>query len=266
MTDLTELGLQSYQDKAYRTLVHLGTASAQELSEKSDVPRGRIYDVLSRLESEKLVRRHDATDPRQYSPVNPDIAIDRLLDKRKAELNQQRQRYVESAEKLASQLPTPTPVEGRVWTTAIGPQETLDLWKERVKAADDEICWVLSFIKEDVEWLDRQQEQLQSLYSTIEDDVSVRILIASGLVDGLSSQIPIRKHLELNEYPDIAVRRTDDVYTTFDIIDNREVCLDIHAPFEPVKRVGIVDVHEEAFARQMKKQFHYIWEDAVKIS
>lgn len=67
---LERSGLTQYEADAYLTLVELGSATAVEISEQSDVPQARIYDILRELESEGYVElyqegtlRAEASDP-----------------------------------------------------------------------------------------------------------------------------------------------------------------------------------------------------------
>ena len=50
-----ELGLSQNEGKVYLTLVEFGKLSANDLSGKSGVPYGRIYDVLESLKNKGLV-------------------------------------------------------------------------------------------------------------------------------------------------------------------------------------------------------------------
>jgi HTH-type transcriptional regulator, sugar sensing transcriptional regulator len=52
---LERSGLTQYEADAYLTLVELGSATAVEVAEQSDVPQARIYDVLRELESDGYV-------------------------------------------------------------------------------------------------------------------------------------------------------------------------------------------------------------------
>jgi len=52
---LEELGLPSYQAKAYFSCLVLGRPKAWELARYSSVPQSRIYHVLERLEDKGLV-------------------------------------------------------------------------------------------------------------------------------------------------------------------------------------------------------------------
>jgi len=50
------LGLNSYELKAYFTLTKFGSCTASILAKESNVPYGRIYDVLNNLEKKCLIR------------------------------------------------------------------------------------------------------------------------------------------------------------------------------------------------------------------
>ena len=78
------LGLNSYEEKVYKAVIELGKASAAALSKQSGVPYGRVYDVLSSLETKGLIKI--VPEPtRQYIPANPD-ALKQILFQRKKEL------------------------------------------------------------------------------------------------------------------------------------------------------------------------------------
>ncbi|WP_331233512.1 TrmB family transcriptional regulator [Natronorarus salvus] len=55
---LEEAGLSPYQADAYVTLLDLGSASATEVADASEVPDPRIYDVLRALEAEGFVETY----------------------------------------------------------------------------------------------------------------------------------------------------------------------------------------------------------------
>ncbi|WP_435320669.1 TrmB family transcriptional regulator [Haloarchaeobius sp. TZWSO28] len=69
---LQEAGLSPYQSKAYVALLELGTASARELVEASDVPDPRIYDVVRSLEDRGYVETYeqDTMRARAHSPAD----------------------------------------------------------------------------------------------------------------------------------------------------------------------------------------------------
>ena len=56
--DLSLLGLNLYETNAYKALILLGEATAAQTSKESEVPYGRIYDVLAALEQKGFVKKH----------------------------------------------------------------------------------------------------------------------------------------------------------------------------------------------------------------
>jgi len=74
---LLDLGLSSYEVKAYSTLVSYGSLSAIELSKISRIPYNKIYEVLSSLENKGFIKVEDKR-PARYHAVDPKIAFEKL--------------------------------------------------------------------------------------------------------------------------------------------------------------------------------------------
>ena len=77
---LQDAGLSPYQAEAYVRLLELGTASATEVAEASDVPDARIYDVLRDLDERGYVELYEQDTLRARS-VDPDVVVDDLTDR-----------------------------------------------------------------------------------------------------------------------------------------------------------------------------------------
>lgn len=122
MVSLRDLGLSEYEARAYRSLLQTGPTTAKELSRASDVPMGRIYDVLNTIEQHNLVRSQSASRPKKYVAVEPATALDRLLDDKKRELDERAEQYETIVEQLAGELETAEHVEETFWTAAVGPE------------------------------------------------------------------------------------------------------------------------------------------------
>ncbi|MFP4116028.1 MAG: TrmB family transcriptional regulator [Candidatus Aenigmatarchaeota archaeon] len=84
LDQLKTLGLNSYQRKLWAALLSNGASTAGELSDISDVPRSRTYDVLESLEDLGLVKIQTGK-PMKYLPVDPEEALERLKKKHKEE-------------------------------------------------------------------------------------------------------------------------------------------------------------------------------------
>jgi len=67
MADLRDLGLSEYEAGAYRALLRTGPTTAKALSRASEVPMGRVYDVLNGLEGDGRVGSQADSRPKQYA-------------------------------------------------------------------------------------------------------------------------------------------------------------------------------------------------------
>ncbi|MFC6906712.1 TrmB family transcriptional regulator [Halalkalicoccus tibetensis] len=156
-------------------------ASAEELSEESGVPMGRIYDVLNGLESLDLAHCNPESHPRVYSPVDSETTIDRLLRNRKRDLEVEHTRYENVAAELRSQLGGQPPIDGRFWVTRTRDAETefVHAQIERFSDATDEVLIVADsvLLHQFPNVTDAVQNWLEPLQ---EDSIHVRILLSDG--------------------------------------------------------------------------------------
>lgn len=75
---LSKLGLNKYEIQVYVYLVREGAIGAVELSKKSGVPFGRIYDVLYQLELKGFVKVV-LGKPKTFAAIEPYIALEAAL-------------------------------------------------------------------------------------------------------------------------------------------------------------------------------------------
>jgi sugar-specific transcriptional regulator TrmB len=81
---LVQLGLTSYEAKAYHALLQRGSSTASHVAELSGIPRQRAYDVLAGLVAKGLASARPGQAAR-YTATPPNLVIDRLLaDRRQA--------------------------------------------------------------------------------------------------------------------------------------------------------------------------------------
>lgn len=81
LTDVLEVaGLSPYKADAYVRLLELGSSSATEIAEASDVPDARIYDVLRDLDEIGYVELYEQ-DTLRARAIDPEIVVSDLTDR-----------------------------------------------------------------------------------------------------------------------------------------------------------------------------------------
>lgn len=74
---LETLGLTQYETRAYISLVEKNKSNARALSKLTQIPRSKIYEVLTRLEKKKLIEV-EKSRPILFKPIKPSIAVEEI--------------------------------------------------------------------------------------------------------------------------------------------------------------------------------------------
>jgi len=90
---LVELGLTHTEAKAYVSLLFLNTATARNLHTVSNIARQNIYQLLSDLEEKGLIEKVIAK-PTKFKPIPADQAISLLLQRKKEQNSQLREKAI----------------------------------------------------------------------------------------------------------------------------------------------------------------------------
>ncbi len=85
VAELTELGLTTYEAKAYVALLGRDSFTAAQVSRQAGLPRQRIYDVLGSLVEKGLASSRPGSVVK-YAAVSPDLAVDRLVAEHRRQL------------------------------------------------------------------------------------------------------------------------------------------------------------------------------------
>ena len=266
MASLRDMGLSEYESQAYRSLLNTGPTTAKELSRASDVPMGRIYDILSSLETHNLARSQSASRPKRYVAVEPETALNRLLDDKLSELSEQAEQYQGIVDDLTDELDAAEPVEEQFWTAAVGAEETVDLLVERLDAADDRIVMVAGRPSAQFDLGNVGDLVAQHLESALDRDVEVSLLMTPELVETLPQSVGERYAETLADHPGFSARIAENLRGTFNLIDNVEVCIEVANPLNPDEAFAMIDLKDPEFAADVREEFTPRWEAAETLS
>ncbi|MCL9818150.1 TrmB family transcriptional regulator [Natronocalculus amylovorans] len=265
MDSLCDLGLSSYEDRAYRGLLAIGSGTAAEISAESEVPKGRIYDALGGLESRGIVRVHTAREPKRYVPVEPDIAVTKLVTARQSELQNRMEQLDANKSTLVEQLADPTRPQEDFWTAAVGAEDSLELLFERIETAEESIVIAADSISAQFD-VDREGPALlDQLLGAIDRGVEVKVLLSPRMFsDALGAVDDERAAFTLAQAP-FELRTTEDMYGTFHLIDNTEVCLEVPDPLLANHLFGMLNLRDRSFAGRVAEGFRTTWDNATPI-
>ena len=265
MASLRDLGLSEYEARAYRALLRTGATTAKELSRASDVPMGRIYDVLNSLEQYHLIRSQAASRPKKYVAVEPDMALDRLLESKRQELEEKAQQYEAVVDELNDELDAAEPVHDQFWTAAVGADETIDLLVERLAAADDSLVVVAGTMSPQFDLGAVGDLVVEELESALERGVEVSVLMSPDLVDSLPESVGQRYMNRLSNHPDFHVRTAENLTGVFNLIDDVEVCIEVPNPLDAGQAFAMIDLKDPEFAADLRSTFDPRWESAAPL-
>ena len=85
VSELTQLGLTTYEAKAYVALLGRDSFTAAQVSRQAGLPRQRIYDVLGSLVEKGLASARPGAVVK-YAAVSPELAVDRLVAEHRRQL------------------------------------------------------------------------------------------------------------------------------------------------------------------------------------
>lgn len=216
--NLKALGFNSYQRKLWAALLSNGPSTAGELSEISDVPRSRTYDVLESLSDMGIVRIQTGK-PLRYVPVEPKHAFERLKDKhrndyKKIEKKIERLKESNTFDELQDLYNgSVKSIDSAELTGALkGREQMIQQMETMLRNAEDRIYMMVS---------DKGLKQIYEREGNLlkeAADRGVKIRIAAPLKQGVDDIVK-----ELSNYAEVKKLEDGHIYGRFAIADGKEV-------------------------------------------
>ncbi len=245
---LKQLGLTTYEAKAYITLSFLIQATAEEISEKSDIPRSKIYDILKRLNAKEYIKI-ESSRPIVYH-VNPPINV---LKKEKEKFIEKIAKTSDNLNKLYEEQISQTEVP--IWRIS-GTENIIEKELELIRRAKKSINIRMGFLLKD--------EGSKLVYELLLKSKNVKInIIASPHCHIENERYNIDK---LTKQENVTLKKTEIPYVKMIISDAKEM-MHIYTKFSkenletiPNTAIGIWNQYEEIannynerFENQIKK-------------
>ena len=157
---LREFGLTEYEIKAYMSLLKLGVATADQISNMGNIPLPRVYDTLVELQKKGFVLISKGR-PKKFKPIDPKKSLKSLIDLKKKDFEKQIGSLKNDVNKIVKDLDNIQTVNSN--------QEKYDIWSTEKRSNIGKL-------------LDQQKKM-----------ASKEILIFSGDMSWISEIMPIIK-------------------------------------------------------------------------
>ena len=258
--DLETFGLSSYEAKVYFNMLPLGQTTAKDISNISNIPFGRIYDVMTSLENKGIIEKQD-TRPKRYLAKDPKTAMKNLIDYKDQELSTIKESASIIEEKLAKMYSSPND-ESLFWSVALE-NETIERHNQKILETQEELLIYLNTPNTiDIHTQKEMRNFLDSMNELIIRNVEIKLLLG-GITQGQLEQnlstiskelIPILNSIE--------VRFTSTITNTFDVIDREKVIIKIINPINENEYLALIYLWQNSFASKMREKFLQLWHGA----
>lgn len=259
MSKLKDFGLNSYEIKIWTALLSRGVSSAGELSDISNVPRSRAYDVLESLEKKGFIIMKIGK-PIKYIAVPPEEVIDRVKndihENAKSKINLieeiKNDNVLEELNMLFNQgveIVNPTDFSGALKSR----DNIYQTINQMVKNAEKSII-----IMTTTDGLNRKSRALKkSLEKAKKRGVSIQIA-APITKDSKEAISLLEKIAEIKHIEEISAR--------FVIVDGKQVTFNLmnDSNITPAFDAGIW-LNTEFFAGALQSMFNSVWEKQKEI-
>ena len=244
---LKGIGLTMYEAQAYVTLTSLISSTASEISEESQIPRSKIYDVLKELSKKNFIEIEDGR-PLTYTVKSPVEVLTREKERLNSEIDDAITRLTNIYENGMSQVRAP------IWRI-YGVEKIISQELEIIKRAKNSINMRIGFLFEG---------EGESLVKALKNRNDLRInILASPTCYINDDEFDI---ISLFEDADIQIQKADIPFVKLIISDSKEM-MHTYTKFSEDKRnvipetaIGIWNKYEDIaknyddrFINQLKK-------------
>ncbi|GAB7020510.1 TrmB family transcriptional regulator [Halostagnicola bangensis] len=203
------LGLTGYEAKVFIALHRLGSGTARDIAEITDVPRSQVYSVAENLEQRGLLEVHHAS-PIRYRPVSVEEARETLRER----FENEQERALEYVERVQEDTPAEETTE-EIWTVR-GSRRINDRVADLLANAEERIVFAA---------------RLPSLLDSSIEQVLEERATSGVSVTAFSSSEPVRDRLEAREnvrvYEPLEPRAEDERSGRIAVVDDNSILLSV---------------------------------------
>jgi sugar-specific transcriptional regulator TrmB len=247
--ELTSLGLTTYEAKAYVALLGRDSFTAAQVARQGELPRQRIYDVLSSLVEKGLASSRPGAVVK-YSGVAPELAIERLVAAHRRQVESLERSAVDVMAELA-----PLYVSGKAHTD---PLEYIEVLRD-AGAINERFAELQSAVKREIlvftkpPYATAPQDNIEGL--EVSRSHKARSVYELSAFDDPNVIAGIRRFVEAGE----EARFVDHLPLKLVIIDETIVMFGMQDPVGSGRDLTIMVVEHPSLASVLKTAFDTYW-------
>lgn len=253
---LQEIGLNAYEAAAYLSLLKLGVSEASAIYRDSEVPYGKIYSVLESLVGKGFVELQ-ASRPKKFRAVDPELALDTLFERKKAEVEREMEVLKSSVEEAKEVLKAVSIQKRRdefFWTTAITESEIRKFAFSIYGEVKKSICIIPPVFGIHIVFC-----LLPEITKAIDRGVRIRLMVSPHFM----AVIPILSNQEEETLEKLKkgldIRLVHNFNSCFGIVDDSVVVLIQPHPADRERVLSVVKIRDTGLAKNLKEEFELLW-------
>lgn len=276
---LRSANLSNYEINTYITLLKSNNLTARKLSEKSNVPTGRIYEILDVLKDKGMIEIQDSR-PKIYRAITFNEASHNIISI--IQSNQQRKIsfLIDQAKQLESKvndldLFIQKKSPKIFWSTAYGWRSIFDLYIKRFKSLKKNLL-MTGFLNENtLKVIPQAKNFYNGILMAINRGIKVKYLwsfefdarilsdeqkhnnemLFSKLTKKLKDLFNLSSKIEGFELRFIQKR----IPTYYDIFDNKRVLIKLQNPLKPWQIFACINVLDPVLANELTEKYENMW-------
>jgi sugar-specific transcriptional regulator TrmB len=276
---LNNVDLSNYEISTYLTLLKANDLTAREISERSNVPTGRIYEVLESLKEKGMIEIQDSR-PKLYRAFAFNQASNNVITHIKENHQKQFSFLIQQAKELESKIYTSglsiKKNSSKIfWSTEYGAQSILSLYVKKLNILEKSLL-MTGFLNENtIKVLPYGKDLYQGILNALERGIQVKYLWSFEFDDRLVSDDQKKKYIAL--YSDLG-KRLKNLYnlstklkgfqmrfifkripTYYDILDESRVLIKLQNPLNPSQIFACMNVLDPTLAKELANKYNNIW-------
>jgi sugar-specific transcriptional regulator TrmB len=260
---LQEVGLNAYEAAAYLSLLKLGVSEASATYRDSEVPYGKIYSVLESLIGKGFVEVQ-ASRPKKFRAVDPEISLDAIFERKKAEVEREMavlKGSIEDAKQALKAVPAQKRKDEIFWTTAITESEIRKFAFSIYGEVKKSIC-----IIPPVFGIHIVLNLLPEITKAIDRGVRIQMMIVFPRFRALTSILSHQRGEILEKLQKgLDIRVVQNSNSCFGIVDDSIIVLFQPHPADRDRVLSVVKIRDAGFAKNLKEEFELLWNAGEKL-